>query len=456
MSESDFMRIALEEAGLAQRAGEVPVGAVVVKDGQVVGVGHNAPLQSHDPSAHAEIIAMRNAARRLGNYRLDGCELYVTLEPCAMCSGAMLHARLRRVVFGARDAKTGTAGSVLNLFEQAALNHQTEVQGGVLDAECAQLLTQFFQQRRRDHVAQRQTRHPLREDAVRTPESHFAQLPDYPWAPHYVNDLDSLAGLRLHYLDEGPSHAPLTYLCLHGYPGWSYQYRSMIAQLVRAGHRVVAPDLVGFGRSDKPKSERVHTLAWQRQVLLELVQRLDLQRVVLVLQDWAGQLGQALPLAAPQRYCGVLLLNCPWLLEPMPSAGLFETWRGRPDADLAKLVAAAHPQLGPAQCAAYAAPFPDGGHRAALRAFATAGRGAAAEDMEPTSAVRQFWRHQWQGPCMAVWGRAVLDLDPSMRERFRLPMASLSETLRLASVGYVASESAEAFMPQVIAFFQGS
>jgi tRNA(adenine34) deaminase len=121
------MGLALEQARQAAAAGEVPVGAVVVKDGQVIATGRNAPIASHDPTAHAEVVALREAARVLGNYRLEGCTLYVTLEPCAMCSGAMLHARVDRVVFGAADPRTGVAGSVLNLFDHTQLNHQTQV-----------------------------------------------------------------------------------------------------------------------------------------------------------------------------------------------------------------------------------------------------------------------------------------------------------------------------------------
>ena len=201
MSDARFMGLALEQARLAAAAGEVPVGAVVVRNGQVIGVGHNAPVVSQDPTAHAEIMALREAAGALGNYRLDGCDLYVTLEPCAMCSGAMLHARLRRVVFGAADPKTGAAGSVVDLFAQSRLNHQTEVQGGVLGEACGALLGEFFKARRQEA---RTSADPLRDDALRTPDPAFADLPGYPWQPRYINDLPSLAGLRMHYLDEGP------------------------------------------------------------------------------------------------------------------------------------------------------------------------------------------------------------------------------------------------------------
>ncbi|WP_409993790.1 tRNA adenosine(34) deaminase TadA [Roseateles koreensis] len=142
------MRIALDQAHNAWLAGEVPVGAVVMRAGQVVATGYNRPITTHDPTAHAEIVALRHAAGLLGNYRLPECELYVTLEPCAMCAMAILHARLKRVVFGAIDPKTGVAGSVLNLFEQPQLNHHTCVQGGVLAEASGQLLREFFAQRR--------------------------------------------------------------------------------------------------------------------------------------------------------------------------------------------------------------------------------------------------------------------------------------------------------------------
>ena len=148
MGDDYYMQQALELAGEAKRAGEVPVGAVVVKDGTIVGHGYNRPISAHDPTAHAEIVAMRDAAVRLGNYRLGECELFVTLEPCAMCAGAMMHARIARVVFGARDPKTGACGSVIDLFAEPRLNHHTLVTGGVLADNAAALLQAFFAKRR--------------------------------------------------------------------------------------------------------------------------------------------------------------------------------------------------------------------------------------------------------------------------------------------------------------------
>ncbi|MES2501695.1 MAG: tRNA adenosine(34) deaminase TadA [Pseudomonadota bacterium] len=148
MTDTDFMQLALDLAKQAALVGEVPVGAIVVKDNVVIGRGSNAPIGLHDPSAHAEIMAMREAATYLGNYRLVDCTLYVTLEPCAMCSGAMQHARIAKLIYGASDPKTGACGSVINLMAEPKLNHHTEVIGGILAVECGAVLSEFFRQRR--------------------------------------------------------------------------------------------------------------------------------------------------------------------------------------------------------------------------------------------------------------------------------------------------------------------
>lgn len=148
-----FMRAALELARQAEAAGEVPVGAVVVKDGEIIGRGYNAPISRHDPSAHAEMMALRDAAQNIGNYRLVGCELFVTLEPCLMCAGAIMHARIARLVFGASDPKTGACGSVVDAFAERRLNHHTEVTVGVLSDECGLMLSNFFALRRAQQKA---------------------------------------------------------------------------------------------------------------------------------------------------------------------------------------------------------------------------------------------------------------------------------------------------------------
>ena len=338
LSDTHAMQLALAQADLAAAAGEIPVGAIVVKNGFVIGTGYNTSIQNHDPTAHAEVSALRAAAKTWGNYRLDGCDLFVTLEPCAMCSGAMLHARLARVVFGAADAKTGAAGSVLNLFSNTRLNHQTQIQGGILADECAARLQGFFKGRRRDLKV---SSTPLREDALRTPEVRFLDLPDYPWPPNYVSDLPALAGLRLHYVDAGSKNAGCTCLCLHDTRAWSYRFRSLIPGFLEEPCRVIAPDLIGFGKSDKLKKETDHTLAWHVQVLTELVDRLNPGPVILVVDVSSKTLGLALQAKTPARYHGLRVLE-----------------------------AVTRHEL---SSAAYDAPFPDRGHRAALRAFAAFG-----------------------------------------------------------------------------------
>ena len=443
------MGLALEQARQAAAAGEVPVGAVVVKDGQFIATGRNAPIASHDPTAHAEVVALREAARVLGNYRLDGCTLYVTLEPCAMCSGAMLHARVDRVVFGAADPRTGVAGSVLNLFAHAQLNHQTQVTGGVLAEECGQLLKDFF----------RMNLHPLREDALRTPDEAFADLPDYPWQPRYVSDLHSIAGLRMHYLDEGDANAPLTWLCLHGNPAWSYLYRKMIPVWLAAGHRVVAPDLIGFGKSDKPKKDSFHKFDTHRQYLLELVERLNLQRVVLVVQDWGGILGLTLPMQAPQRYLGLLVMNTTLATGEAPLSPGFLAWRdwcqSQPQFDVGKLFLRGNRELSAAEAAAYNAPFIDKGYRAALRAFPPmVPEHFDSEGAAISRQARDFWQNHWQGQSLMAIGLQDPVLGEPVMRVLQGQIRDCPEPMRLPQAGHFVQEQGRAIAEAAVRHFR--
>ncbi len=293
--DAHWMALAIAQAREAAAAGEVPVGAVVVKDGQLIASGRNAPIAGHDPTAHAEVQALREAARVLGNYRLDGCTLYVTLEPCAMCSGAMLHARLNRVVFGAADLRTGVAGSVLNLFANAQLNHQTRVTGGVLADDCGQLLKDFFKPRRANLA-------PLREDALRTPEAAFADWPAIPGSQHTASDWLELAGLRLCWQDTGPIGQSEATLFVHGPEGAALVWAEALAQAAQAGRRTLAVDLPGFGRSDKPKKEAFHSVATHAGVLHALCTHAALTHVQLVAPEDMQILLLALQRLAPERY----------------------------------------------------------------------------------------------------------------------------------------------------------
>ncbi len=462
MSDAAFMQQALAEARAAAAAGEVPVGAVVVRRGQVIATGRNAPVDGHDPTAHAEIVALRAAAQALGNYRLDDCELFVTLEPCAMCSGAMLHARLKRVVFGAPDPKTGAAGSVLNLFAEPRLNHQTKLQGGVLAPACGELLQDFFRQRRSDKREESRLAHPLRDDALRTPDAAFDALPGYPWQPRYLSDLPALGGLRMHYLDEGEGKykvgGGLTYLCLHGNPAWSYLYRKMIPVLLEAGHRVVAPDLIGFGKSDKPKKDGFHSFSTHRQILLELVERLDLQNIVLVVQDWGGLLGLTLPIAAPHRYKGLLVMNTTLGTGDAPLPAGFVAWREmcakNPEFDVARLFARGNPQMSPAECAAYNAPFPDKGHRAALRAFPPMVPDAPDADGAAVSRqARAFWQNDWTGQTLMAVGAQDPVLGPPVMQQLQALIRGCGEPVLLPQAGHFVQEHGELIAQQALRFF---
>jgi tRNA(adenine34) deaminase len=252
-----FMQMALEQARVAQGNGEVPVGALVVKGGQVIGIGRNQPIHANDPTAHAEIVAMRAAALAMGNYRLEGCTLYVTLEPCAMCAGAILQARIKHVVYGAAEPKMGAAGSIVNLFAEQQLNHHTSITSGVLAAESNGLLRTFFAHRR--EIRQQATQ-PLREDALRTPSECFAAAdPTFPESKYLR--FGDVPQWRVHYVDSGPVDAVTSVILVHDIPGWSYRWNSLLPALVNQGYRVLALDLIGFGRSDKPKKPLSHTLA---------------------------------------------------------------------------------------------------------------------------------------------------------------------------------------------------
>ncbi|PRD68274.1 tRNA adenosine(34) deaminase TadA [Malikia spinosa] len=364
-----FMRLALDAARQSAQQGEVPVGAVLVRQGretdaatasELLACSHNQPIGLHDPTAHAEMLALREAARKLGNYRLDDCELYVTLEPCAMCAQAMLHARLKRVVYGAREPKTGAAGSVLDLFGYRELNHQTEVVGGVLAEECGALMQEFFASRRRQA---KQAATPLREDALRTPERRFAPAwqtwPQLQPAASFEQDLPELQGLRLHALDLGPRPAESHWLALHGPDAWWPQLADWAQFRCEAGERVLLPDLIGFGQSDKPKKSAWHQLEQHLALLLAWLDSRGVQQFNIAYAPGQQVLAQRLREAAPQRVGQLLALDGPEL----------GAWT---------------PELGQA-------PFPDAGHQAGPLAWRAHGwdtglpRPLARKDRQPRS-----------------------------------------------------------------------
>ena len=462
-SDLKWMQVAIELAKQAGRDGEVPVGAVVVRDGILVGRGSNGPLGSTDPTAHAEILALRDAAKTIGNYRLENCTLYVTLEPCTMCSGAIINSRISRLVFGASEPRTGAAGSVLNVFSNQGLNHHTAVTGGVLADECRQLLQQFFKPKRTNM-------NPLRDDALRPPVEWFEGIPDYPWAAHYVSDLTALNGLRLHYLDEGQTDnanlaqdfakdQQITYLCLHGNPAWSYLYRKMIPTFIAHGHRIVAPDLIGFGKSDKLKKANEHSFEFHRQVLLELIERLDLKNIVLVVQDWGGILGLTLPMDMPHRFAGLLVMNTALATGTQPLSKGFLSWRewcqANPDFDVAKLFARGNKHMTDAETQAYNSPFQDRGHRAALHAFPPmVPEHENSLGAEVSRQALNFWRNQWHGQSMMAIGLQDPVLgEPVMRELHQ-NIKGCPPPLLLPQAGHFVQEQGQSIAESAVQHFK--
>jgi len=445
-SDLQWMQEAIQLAKEAGQAGEVPVGAVVVRDGILVGRGRNGPVGTTDPTAHAEIMALRDAAKTIGNY---------TLEPCTMCAGAILNSRISRLVFGASEPRTGAAGSVLDVFANQEINHQTEVSGGVLTDECRQLLQQFFKPKRINM-------NPLRDDALRPPDDWFKDVPDYPWVAHYVSDLPSLNGLRLHYLDEDQDASNLqqmTYLCLHGNPAWSYLYRKMIPTFTALGHRVVAPDLIGFGKSDKFKKANQHNFEFHRQVLLDLIERLDLKRIVLVVQDWGGILGLTLPMVMPHRFAGLLVMNTALATGTQPLSKGFLSWRewcqANPDFDVAKLFARGNKHMSDAETQAYNSPFKDRGHRAALHAFPPmVPEFENSPGAEISRQALHFWREQWHGQTMMAIGLQDPVLgEPVMRE-LQQNIKGCPPPILLSQAGHFVQEHGQSIAESAVQHFK--
>ncbi|MEM9171780.1 MAG: haloalkane dehalogenase [Pseudomonadota bacterium] len=288
-------------------------------------------------------------------------------------------------------------------------------------------------------------------DALRTPDTAFEQLPDWSFAPHYAENLDGYPGLRMHYIDEGPADG-VTFLCLHGQPSWSYLYRKMAPVFVNAGHRVVAPDLFGFGRSDKPVDDSLYTFHFHRNALIALVERLDLENVCLVVQDWGGILGLTLPLAATTRFTRLLVMNTGLPAGERAGQG-FADWRvynrANPDLDVAALMRRATPILSEAEAQAYAAPFPDARYKAGVRRFPELVMlrsgdeplaDAAAEGVDTALQARQFWSQQWQGPSFMAVGMQDPVLGADSMALLAKMIQGCPEPMMLADAGHFVQE----------------
>ncbi|TFH67388.1 alpha/beta fold hydrolase [Gammaproteobacteria bacterium LSUCC0057] len=280
--------------------------------------------------------------------------------------------------------------------------------------------------------------------ALRTPDEAFAGLPDYSFTPHYLDQLPALNGLRLHYIDEGPRDAEVVWLLLHGNPAWSYLWRHWVPVLVAEGHRVVAPDLIGFGKSDKPIQDSCHHYDFHRQVLVEFVEQLQLGNIHLAVQDWGGLFGLTLPMAAPARYSALLVMNTALATGDKPLSDGFVAWRqfnrDKPSFSLAGLFQRSVPHLSAEEAAAYAAPFPTEAYRAAIRRFPEMVMDSPeAEGAATSRQALQFWRQQWQGRTAMAIGAADPVLGPPVMQALA-KVLGCQQPLQLTEGGHFLQE----------------
>lgn len=287
----------------------------------------------------------------------------------------------------------------------------------------------------------------MKIEALRTPDARFDGLPGYGFAPHYVSDLPRCVGLRMHYLDEGGPGERVA-LCLHGQPTWSYLYRRMIPGLVAAGYRVVAPDLFGFGRSDKPVHEAIYTFEFHREALIAFVRALDLRRITLVCQDWGGLLGLTLPMELPGRFEALLAMNTTLGTGDRPLGQGFLDWRAwnnaNPDMPVGKLMARACPHLSPAEAAAYDAPFPDATFKAGVRRFPNlVPDHPDAEGAAISRRARDWWRTAWTGKTAMAVGMTDPVLGPPVMAELRAEIRGCPPPVEIAAAGHFVQEWGE-------------
>ena len=284
----------------------------------------------------------------------------------------------------------------------------------------------------------------IADRTLRTPDDRFNGLPGYNFKPHYVDDLAGYEGLRAHYLDEGPVQARHVFLCLHGEPTWAYLYRKMIPVFTAAGHRAVAPDFFGFGRSDKPMDDSVYTFDFHRNFLLRFIERLNLNNITLVCQDWGGLLGLTLPMDLPDRFSRLLVMNTTLPTGAAPGEG-FLAWRdfvaAHPDFDIAQMIRRSDPGITQAEAQAYDAPFPDSHSRAGVRRF------PAIVPVTPEMAGADigkravcWWRDAWTGQTFMAVGMKDPVLGPPVMAALRTVINGCPEPWEVADGGHFLQE----------------
>ena len=294
--------------------------------------------------------------------------------------------------------------------------------------------------------------------ALRTPDERFAGLPGFDFAPHYLDGVPGYEGLRIHYLDEVPaSSSGRTVLCLHGQPTWCYLYRRMIPVFTAAGHRVVAPDFLGFGRSDKPEADAVYTFGFHRGMLLRFIEALDLRRITLVVQDWGGLLGLTLPMEFPDRIDRLIVMNTGLGIGRSPGPG-FDRWKAfvaaQPDFAIADLMKRSVVGLTDAEAAAYDAPFPDRRYRAGVRRFpALVPTTPDMDGVDVSRAAAQFFRERWSGRTFMAIGMQDPVLGPSVMRALAATIRGCPPALELPQAGHFVQEHGREVAEKALAAF---
>jgi haloalkane dehalogenase len=278
---------------------------------------------------------------------------------------------------------------------------------------------------------------------LRTPESRFENLAGFGYMPRYVDSV--VQGLRLHYVDEGPRKSGAVFLCLHGQPTWSYLYRRMIPVFTQAGYRVVAPDLFGFGRSDKPAEESVYTFEFHRNTLIAFIEALDLKDICIVCQDWGGLLGLTLPMDMPERVTRLLVMNTTLGTGDTPLTKGFLDWRAwanaRPDMEVGKLLGRTCPHLSEEERAAYDAPFPDARYKAGVRRFPNLVPDRPdAPGAELSRRAREFLRHEWRGSSFMATGENDPVLGVPVMEALQRDIRGCPVPMRVPEAGHFVQE----------------
>jgi haloalkane dehalogenase len=282
-------------------------------------------------------------------------------------------------------------------------------------------------------------------ETLRTPDERFAHLPGYPFQSNYVEDLEGYEGIRLHYLDEGPRNAHHVFLCLHGEPTWSYLYRKMIPIFTAAGHRAVAPDYFGFGRSDKPLDDEVYTFEFHRGSLVSFIKRFELKNITLVCQDWGGLLGLTLPMDMPELFSRLLIMNTTLGTGDYRLSEGFKAWRvwakENPDMAVGRVMKRACPHLSEEECLAYEAPFPDARYKAGVRRFpmivpdSPDALGAAV-----SRRAREWLSNEWSGKAFMAIGMQDPVLGPPVMRALRKVIRGCPEPYELPEAGHFVQE----------------